>query len=190
MISRNSHSHLKDKGIILTEKVLPSGVFRKSPTCFLYVGQFLAKSMVKVRHRAPISSSLSISRARSPADWARALRRRDREYLRSIRSAVFTVSNSNSSKPSLALRHAFLVNLSKSKSKSPSLKARTVCVCVGVGVALTGKCREEIRRRPRNCVPSPGSHATAVAIISQFAISLLSRHNQRWPLWLWGRRKG
>lgn len=78
--------------------------------------------MVKVRHRRPISNSLSISRARSAADLPTADKRRDTEYLRSIRSAVFLASNSNCSKPSLALRQASLANLSMSLRR----KARTV----------------------------------------------------------------
>lgn len=78
--------------------------------------------MENVRHRTLISISLSTSRKRSAADCATELRRRETEYLRSIRSAVFLASNINCSKPSLAVRQAFLANL----SKSLRWKARTV----------------------------------------------------------------
>ena len=85
------------------------------------LGQFLLKSMEKVRHRRLISYSLSISRARSEADCATALRRRDTEYLRSIRSAVFLASKRNCSNPSLAVRQASFANLSKSRRKASAL---------------------------------------------------------------------
>lgn len=72
------------------------------------LGQFLLKSIVRERHRDPISRSLSISRARARADRAAELRRWETEYWRSRRSAVFLASKRKRSKPSLALRQASL----------------------------------------------------------------------------------
>lgn len=95
---------------------------------FLYTfGKFLLKSADKVLTRGLIPYSRSISRARSPAELAAELKRRETAYSRSIRSAVFLASKTNCSNPSLAVRHASLqalpdLMLSAKRSKSPRWK--------------------------------------------------------------------
>lgn len=65
---RKSHPDNANQRKKIVAKPLPSGVSIKSLISLLYLGQFLLKSRVKVRHRCPISNSRSISRALSDAD--------------------------------------------------------------------------------------------------------------------------
>lgn len=95
------------------------------------LGQFLLKSREKLRQRWLNSNSRSSTRARSAADCATEESRLDTEYWRSMRSAVFLVSNSSCSNPLLAVRHTSLhvspeVTRRAKPSKSLRLKACTV----------------------------------------------------------------
>jgi len=130
IITRNSHPERANQRKKIVAKLPPSGVFKNALNCFLYLGKFLLKSAETVLTRGVIPNSRSISRARSAAELAAELKRRETAYWRSIRSAVFLASKTNCSNPSLALLHASLhalpdLTLSAKRSKSPRWKAFT-----------------------------------------------------------------
>lgn len=145
MKNRNIHPDRANQMKNIVVKLLPKGEFKKSLSCFLYLGQFRLKSRVKVRHRCVTSKSRSSSLARPVADSTTAASRLETEYRRSMRSAVFLVSNRSCSNPLLALRHASLQSSPDftrwaKPSKSLRVKARIVAVDLWVRRRWWGRC--------------------------------------------------
>lgn len=175
--NRNSHPDNANQRKKIVAKLLPKGVSRKSLSCFLYLGQFLLKSRLTVRHRRPISNSRSTSRAQSPADPTASENRRETAYCRSMRSAVFFASKMSSSKPSLALRQASLQASPEAMrfakpSKSLRRKART-----GIGKRWrTGAAKG---RRVWGLEENNGCHGRLVAMTAtEMCDRLVARGNE------------